>query len=220
MNSNDRKSEVPTRLRTMISDPAWTARWRGVSLAASWTLELTLALTLMRNRTLSMSEFCTATWRKLRPLLSTWTKNKLEIRRERHMLGFHDRFAQNFSNITQMLLKTHLRNNCISTEKCYATKKMFSPLAFFIPRGIETDGSFPLQHRHMLPSHCHCFCRGFFSPLHTSVWQFSIISTVIFPTASGRPSLSFLLRGLKLQLHFYARLNAITPWFCKISCHT
>ena len=60
----------------MISDPAWTARWRGVSLAASWTLELTLAWTLMRNSTLSMSEFCTATWRKLRPLLSTWTETE------------------------------------------------------------------------------------------------------------------------------------------------
>lgn len=72
-----RKSEVSTRLRTMISDPAWTARWRGVSLAASWTLELTFAWTLMRNKTLSMSEFCTATWRKLRPLLSTWTERHL-----------------------------------------------------------------------------------------------------------------------------------------------
>lgn len=69
-----------TRLRTMISDPAWTARWRGVSLAASWTLELTLAWTLMRNNTLSMSEFCTATWRKLRPLLSTCVEAGIEAR--------------------------------------------------------------------------------------------------------------------------------------------
>lgn len=61
-----------TRLRTMISEPACTARWRGVSLAASWTLELTLAWTLIKNRTLSMSEFWTATCRKFLPLLSTW----------------------------------------------------------------------------------------------------------------------------------------------------
>lgn len=58
----------------MISDPVCTARCRGVSFDESWTLELTLACTLMRKRTLSISEFWTATWRKLRPLLSTWTE--------------------------------------------------------------------------------------------------------------------------------------------------
>lgn len=46
-----------TKLRTIISEPAWTARCKGVNLDASWTLELTLAWTLIRNRTLSISEF-------------------------------------------------------------------------------------------------------------------------------------------------------------------
>lgn len=50
-------SATLTKLRTMISEPAWTARCKGVSLEASWTLEFTLAWTLIRNRTLSMSEF-------------------------------------------------------------------------------------------------------------------------------------------------------------------
>lgn len=65
-------SSVHTRLRTMISEPACTARCKGVSLEASWTLEFTLAWTLIRKSTLSISEFWTATWRKFRPLLSTW----------------------------------------------------------------------------------------------------------------------------------------------------
>lgn len=66
-----------TRFRTMISEPAWTARCRGVNLEASWTLEFTLAWTLIRNKTLSMSEFWTATWRKFRPLLSTYNNKQV-----------------------------------------------------------------------------------------------------------------------------------------------
>lgn len=68
-----------TRFRTMISEPAWTARCRGVNLEASWTLEFTLAWTLIRNKTLSMSEFWTATWRKFRPLLSTCSNKQERI---------------------------------------------------------------------------------------------------------------------------------------------
>lgn len=66
-----------TRFRTMISEPAWTARCRGVNLEASWTLEFTLAWTLIRNKTLSISEFWTATWRKFRPLLSTYNNKQV-----------------------------------------------------------------------------------------------------------------------------------------------
>lgn len=54
------------------------ARWRGISFLESWVGEFTLAWTLIRNSTLSMSLFCMAVWRKLNPLLSTCRKNQNE----------------------------------------------------------------------------------------------------------------------------------------------
>ena len=61
-----------TKFLTMISEPESTARWRGARRLESSTLEFTLACTLIRNSTLSMSLLVIAMCRKLRPLLSTW----------------------------------------------------------------------------------------------------------------------------------------------------
>lgn len=46
-----------TRFLTMISEPAMTARCSGVRWCWSCVRELTLACTLIRNSTLSMSDF-------------------------------------------------------------------------------------------------------------------------------------------------------------------
>ena len=46
-----------TRFLTMISEPAMTARCNGVRWCWSCVRELTLACTLIRNSTLSMSDF-------------------------------------------------------------------------------------------------------------------------------------------------------------------
>lgn len=46
----------------------------------------------------------------------------------------------------------------------------------------------------------------FFSPLDTSFREFSIISSVMFSTASGYPSPAFLLGGLDIQAAFLSLL--------------
>lgn len=57
------------------------------------------------------------------------------------------------------------------------------------------------RHQTVIP-----FCRGFFSPSDTSVWEFPIIWSVIFATVSESPSPSFLHGGgcLDIHLHFSA----------------
>ena len=49
-----------TKCLTIISEPALTAKCSGVLCEESWTLELTLADTPMRNNTVSTSTFCIA----------------------------------------------------------------------------------------------------------------------------------------------------------------
>lgn len=73
-------------------------------------------------------------------------------------------------------------------------------------------GFFPLQLLHSLSVNWHCFYRGFLSTLDTSVWEFSIISSVIFPTSPASPSASSLLRGLYMQLHFSAVWRLTSLW--------
>lgn len=61
-------------------------------------------------------------------------------------------------------------------------------------------GLFPLQRCSLSSSNHHRFCRGFFSPSDTSVWQFSVIFTVTFATTwLGSPSPSSLLGGLDIH---------------------
>lgn len=64
-----------TRFRRIISLPVWTLKCNGVSWLASWTRLFTFTLTVRRNRTLSISPFWTAIWRKFRPLLSLYDVN-------------------------------------------------------------------------------------------------------------------------------------------------
>ena len=61
---------ILTKCLTIISEPALTAKCSGVLWEESWILELTLADTPMRNKTVSTSTFCIARWRKFRPLES------------------------------------------------------------------------------------------------------------------------------------------------------
>lgn len=86
----------------------------------------------------------------------------------------------------------------------------FLLLRWSIPSGIG-GGLFLLQQLHLLSWYRHHSCRGFFSQLDCSVWQFSIISSVLFATASVGPSALFLFGVLRIQLHFSAVLNPTSP---------
>lgn len=66
---------------------------------------------------------------------------------------------------------------------------MFSSLASGHSKEHGTFGRFIYS----LSLNCCCFCRVFFSALDSSVYEISVISSIIFATASGSSSPSFLL---------------------------
>ena len=62
---------ILTKFLIIISEPASAARCSPVFDWLSFTREFIFTLTLINERTVSISEFCTAMWRKFLPLLST-----------------------------------------------------------------------------------------------------------------------------------------------------
>lgn len=79
---------------------------------------------------------------------------------------------------------------------------------------------FPLQQLHSLSSNCHCFCAGFFFSIKNLCLRVFYISSAIFAPSSGRPSPSFLLGGVDIQLHFSTVSNVTSQWLSFISYNT
>lgn len=97
-------------------------------------------------------------------------------------------------------LRKHLSGGILELHK-KREKNVFSPLALSHSKNHGSGfSSFPLQQRRSPSSNCHHICRGYVSPLHTSVWEFSIILDVMFVMASGSPSPIFLLEVTSLLL--------------------
>lgn len=119
-------------------------------------------------------------------------------------------WCETYSDIFKTsVTQTQLWNDLVSSEWCCKTKQtqhVFSSRVKYFAKK-QGGGCFSvfgwLQQLHSLSRNCHRFCRAFVSPLDTSVWQFSIISSAIF----GILSVLFLLRGFDMQLHFPAVFN-------------
>lgn len=90
-------------------------------------------------------------------------------------------------------LMKHLSGGIFEPHKKH-DKNVFSPLVLSHSMKHASGCSlFPSQQQHSPSSNCHHICRGYVSPLHSSVWEFSIISDVMFVMASGSASPIFLL---------------------------
>lgn len=113
--------------------------------------------------------------------------------------GFHYRFEQHIGDIFKMSIKYNSKM-AVSIEWC--CKKVFSPLALSHPQK-PVGGCcrfWQVISIAKIFTSCH-WTVGFFSPLDTSVYQFSIIPSIIFATVYGSPSPPLLLEGLIIQLH-------------------
>lgn len=105
-----------------------------------------------------------------------------------------------------------LQNDCVSISWCHVTKIAIPPLALShskIHGGGGPECGQPYIHGNNC-TQCHqtitAFCRGFFSQLVTSVWEYSFISRII--SASRSPSSSFFSPGgFDVQLHVSAFSN-------------
>lgn len=97
-------------------------------------------------------------------------------------LSFYYWFVQNLSDI--------FKHNCKmtafpSSDVMWPKKGVFQ----VIPRSLTVDvlnfgGLMSKQQLHLLPSNCRHFRKGLFSPLDTSVCEFSFSSSIIFATTS------------------------------------